>query len=62
MFTKKRTYQILIAIIGIAFIIYNYTIKSSVSELTDSYIVFPVSIALFLFFAFMYIKLDRKND
>jgi hypothetical protein len=62
MFTKKRTYQILIAIIGIALIIYNYTLKSSVSEATDSYIIFPVSVVLFLFFAFMYIKLDKKTD
>ena len=60
MFTKKRTYQILIAIIGIALIIYNYTLKSSVSEAIDLYIIFPVSIVLLLFFAFMYIKLDKK--
>jgi len=62
MFAKKRTYQILIAIIGFAYVVYNYTLKSSVSEVTNSYIIFPVSIALLLFFAFMYIKLDKKND
>jgi len=62
MFSKKRTYQILIAIIGIAYIIYNYTLKSSVSETTDSYIIFPISIALLLLFALMYIRLDKKND
>lgn len=62
MFAKKRTYQILIAIIGIAYLIYNYTLKSNVNEVTNSYIIFPVSIALLLFFAFMYIKLDKKNE
>ncbi|PFK03303.1 hypothetical protein CJ194_03985 [Priestia megaterium] len=62
MFSKKRTYQILIAIVGISFVIYNYTLKSSVSEQTDFYIIFPISIALFLLFAFMYIKLDKKSD
>lgn len=62
MFSKKRTYQILIAIVGVSFVIYNYTLKSSVSEQTDSYIIFPISIALFLLFAFMYIKLDKKSD
>ena len=62
MFSKKRTYQILIAIVGISYIIYNYTLKSSVSETTDSYIVFLISIALLLLFAFMYIRLDKKND
>jgi len=62
MFSKKRTYQILIAIVGISFVIYNYTLKSSVSEQTDFYIIFPISIALFLLFAFMYIKIDKKSD
>ncbi|MED3932861.1 hypothetical protein ABEY43_28350 [Priestia megaterium] len=62
MFSKKRTYQILIAIVGIAFVIYNYTLKSSVSEATDSYIIFPISIVLLLLFAFMYVKIDKKND
>lgn len=62
MFTKKRTYQILIAIAGIAYIIYSYTLKPSVSEAADSYIIFPVSIALLLIFAFMYIKLDKKGN
>lgn len=49
MFSKKRTYQILMAIVGISFAIYNYTLKSSVSEETDSYIIFPISIALFFY-------------
>jgi len=62
MFTKKRTYQVLIAIVGIAYCIYSYTLKFSVSQHTDSYIVFPVSIVLLLIFAFMYIKLDKKGD
>jgi len=62
MFSKKRTYQILIAIVGISFVIYNYTLKASVSEATDSYVIFPISITLLLLFAFMYIKLDKKNE
>ncbi|WP_394555578.1 hypothetical protein C1N61_29630 (plasmid) [Priestia aryabhattai] len=62
MFTKKRTYQVLIAIVGIAYCIYSYTLKSSVSHYTDSYIVFPISIVLLLFFALMYIRLDKKGD
>jgi len=62
MFSKKRTYQILIAIVGISSVIYNYTLKSNVSEEADSYIIFPISIALLLLFAFMYIKLDKKGD
>lgn len=62
MFTKKRTYQVLIAIVGIAYCIYNYTFKSSVSQYADSHIVFPVSIVLLLFFALMYIRLDKKGD
>jgi len=62
MFNKKRTYQVLIAITGITYCIYSYTLKSSLSQSTNSYIVFPVSIALLLFFAFMYIRLDKKGD
>lgn len=62
MFTKKRTYQVLIVIAGIAYCIYSYTLKPSVSQYTDSYIVFPVSIVLLLFFALMYIRLDKKGD
>ncbi|MQR85071.1 hypothetical protein GFV16_03830 [Bacillus megaterium] len=62
MLSKKRTYQILIAIVGISYVIYNYTLKSNVSEEADSYIIFPISIALLLLFAFMYIKLDKKSD
>lgn len=62
MFSQKRTYQILTAIVGVSFVIYNYILKSNVSEATDSYIIFPISITLLLFFAFMYIKLDKKSD
>ncbi|KSU86167.1 hypothetical protein AS180_20075 [Priestia veravalensis] len=62
MFSKKRTYQMLIAIVGFAFVIYNQTFKSSISEAIDSCIIFLISIALLLFLAYMYIKLDKKND
>lgn len=62
MFTKKRTYQVLIATVGIAYCIYSYTLKPSISPAGDSYIVFPVSISLLLFFTFMYIRLDKKDD
>lgn len=62
MFSKKRTYQILIAIVAIGLVVYNNTLKSSVSEATDSYVIFPISIVLLLLFAFMYVKIDKKND
>lgn len=62
MFSKKRTYQMLIAIVGFAIVIYNHTFKSSMSEAIDSCIIFLISIALLLFLAYMYIKLDKKND
>ncbi|KZE15044.1 MULTISPECIES: hypothetical protein [Priestia] len=62
MFSKKRTYQILIAIVSIGLVVYNYTLKSSVSEATDAYVIFPISIVLLLLFAFMYVKIDKKDD
>ncbi len=61
MFSNKRTYQLLIALVGILFFIYNFTLKSKVSIETDTYIIFPVTLVLLAIFAYLYVKVDKEG-
>ncbi|KMJ59145.1 hypothetical protein AB685_08790 [Bacillus sp. LL01] len=61
MLASKKTYQLLIALVGILFFIYNFTLKANVSSDIDTYIIFPVTLVLLGFFAFLYVKADKAS-
>lgn len=62
MFNRKITYQVLIVFTGITYLLYNYFLQSIVSTAVDSYIIFPTTLCLLLFFAYMYFKVEKKAE
>lgn len=60
MFSRKITYQLLIAFTGIIYILYNIFLQPIISAVVDSYIIFPTTLCLFLFFAYMYFKVEKR--
>ncbi|OZT12756.1 hypothetical protein CHN50_10005 [Priestia aryabhattai] len=60
MFSRKITYQVLIAFTGIIYMLYNHYLQPTVSAVVDSYIIFPTMLCLFLFFAYMYFKVEKR--